>query len=312
LGLPQPNPNFIMDLMEKTKIAFFGSSKYSLPFLEQLSQSSNLEIVLVVSQPDKPGGRGFETKPTPVKLWAKEHKILTLTPSDLAESLFLGTLKSLPLNLGLSVYYGLKIPQTVIEFFPLGIYNIHHSLLPKYKGANPIPWAIINGEEKTGTTIIKIDEKFDRGQIAAQAEEKIRGDDTTESLRQRLDEKALNLLRENLSDILNNRLTLRNQEGEGNYVAKITKEMGQIDWSKSPVEIERLIRALTPWPGAWSTLGEILERYKDTRILRNHHPERRVRILEAHLEESRLVIDLLQIEGKNSISWREFENGYLK
>lgn len=300
--------------MDKTKIAFFGSARYSLPFLDFLHNSELTELALMVSQPDKPTGRGFEVKPSPAKEWAKKHRILTLTPTDLTEPLFLGTLKTLPLKLGVICYYGVKIPKEVIDFFPFGILNIHHSLLPKHRGSNPIPWAILKGDTKTGTTIIKINERFDRGEILAQAEEEIKNDDTTESLRARLDQKALELLSQILPGYLDGKIKLKEPDlNEGSYEPKLTKDSGRIDWNQSDEEIERAVRAFTPWPGAWTTLDEL----GSSRIFNSQFSifkekkGKRVKILKAHLDENKkLVIDTLQIEGKTPVDLKQFLSGH--
>lgn len=306
--------------MKKVKTAFFGSSRYSIAFLESLRRSDLIDLILVISATDKPTGRGLEVQPTPVKEWAKQRQILTLTPSDLSNSLFLGTLTSLPVKLALSAYYGRRIPAEVIELFPLGILNIHHSLLPKHRGPNPIPWSILRGEETTGTTIIKISEKFDEGEMVAAAVEEIKSDDTTATLRVRLDELAVSLLEKILPRYLAGKTNLRKQEKAGSFEPKITKEMARIDWSKTDGEIERMIRALNPWPVAWTTLDELCS----SRIFNSQfsiskqgltlekHQDRRVKILKAHLDENgKLVIDEVQVEGKSPISFEEFKNGYL-
>ena len=312
--------------MKKVKTAFFGSSRYSLPYLESLCQNELVDLSLVVSQSDKPFGRGLELKPSPVKEWAREHHILTLTPSDLSNSLFLGALTSLPLKLAIIAYYGLKIPKGVIDLFPLGMLNIHHSLLPKHKGSNPIPWAILSGEEKTGTTIIKISEKFDDGEIVGFDEQPIEETDSTETLRSRLDSKALVLLDKILPKYVGGKINLRKQDkSENAYEPKLTRETGKIEWHKTDEEIERMIRAFTPWPGTWTTLEELASsrifnnQFSQTKadppreeITNSRQNKKRLKILKAHLDgDKKLVIDEVQIEGKTPIRWEEFKSGYL-
>jgi len=300
--------------MKKVKTAFFGSSRYCLPYLESLHKNELIDISLVVSQPDKPVGRGLQLTPSPVKEWAKQKGILTLTPSDFSNPLFLGTLTALPLKLGLIAYYGLRVPSEVIELFPLGILNIHHSLLPKHRGTNPIPWAILSGEEKTGTTIIKIGEKFDEGEIAAFDEEPISPTDTTETLRVRLDAKALVLLEKILPRYIEGKVNLRKQgRDEGSYEPKLTKETGRIDWNRTDEEVERAIRAFTPWPGAWTTLEELSSsRIFNLQSTISKPKNKRLKILKSHLnEDKKLVVDEVQVEGKTPISWEEFKSGHL-
>ena len=297
--------------MDKIKVAFFGSSKYSVAYLEALLSTDLFEPRLVVSQPDKPVGRGLEVQPTPVKIWAKEHGILVLTPSTLADPMFLGALSSLPLELGISAYYGLLIPGVVIDHFKKGILNVHHSLLPKHRGSNPIPWTILAGEKVTGTTIIKIGVKFDDGMIVTQAEQNVESTDTTESLRNKLDAKALLLLKDTLPNYLEGNVILKKQNpDEGNYDPRITKEAAKIDWSKGDEEIERAVRAFYPWPGAWTNLGSLIP---PDQIKNEKNGAKRVIVLKAHLDENKkLVIDKLQMEGKTPIDWKQLVAGYTK
>lgn len=301
--------------MKKVKTAFFGSSRYSIPYLELLYQHELIDLSLVVSQPDKPVGRGLVLTPSPVKEWAKQKQILTLTPSDLGNALFLGALSALPLKMAIIAYYGLKIPKAVIDLFPSGMLNIHHSLLPRHKGSNPIPWTILAGDSKTGTTIIKINEKFDEGEIAAFAETEVLGDDTAETLRRRLDEKALVLLEKMLPKYLNGKISLRHPGAKiSTYEPRISPELARIDWSKTDPEIERTVRAFAPWPGAWTTLEELCAALKvKGQMSKFKSNGRRLKILKAHLdEEGRLAIDTVQVEGKTPISFTEFRTGYLQ
>ena len=291
-------------------MAFFGSSKYSVQYLERLI-SIGYELKLIVSQPDKPVGRGLEVIPTPVKMWARDNNILVLTPSNLSDPLFLGALTTLPLDIGLSSYYGLLIPAQVINHFKHGILNVHHSLLPKHRGANPIPWTILAGEKVTGTTIIRIGEKFDDGQIAAQAELNILETDNNQTLREKLDAKALELLSDVLPEYLDGKLTLKKQNlKDGGYDQRVTKELAKINWKQTDEEIERSIRAFTPWPGAWSTVVEVLEKFKyQTSNIKMK--DKSLKILKAKLgEDKHLIIEDVQIEGKTPTDWKQFLAGY--
>lgn len=303
--------------MERKKVAFFGSSKHSVPYLELLN-SLGYEIKLVVSQPDKPVGRGLNLTPTPVKIWAKEHSVLVLTPSNLSDPLFLGTLSALPLEVGISSYYGLLIPALVIKHFSKGILNVHHSLLPKHRGSNPIPWTILSGEKETGTSIIKIGERFDDGLLAAQAKQEVSDTDDSRTLREKLDSKTLELIKKVLPQYLDDKVTLKKQNlKEGNYDPRVTKDMAKIDWEKSDEDIERSIRAFSPWPGAWTSLEELCSsrNLKSQTCLTGKQVSNlkltRVKILKGNLENEKLVIDELQMEGKKPMGWKEFKNGYL-
>ena len=293
----------------KIKTVFFGTPKYCLPYLELIYQIEPLALIAAVTQPDKPTGRGLETAPSPVKQRATSQGVVVLTPTDLGEPDFIQSLKSLKPQLGIMAYYGLKIPQAVIDLFPLGILNIHHSLLPKHRGSNPIPWTILHGETETGTTIIRIGEKFDTGEIVGQSRITVSKDETGESLRPRLDESALQLLAKTLPEYLNGKIIAYPQPtAGGSYDKRITKEDGRIDWRQDAIEIDRKVRAFTPWPGTWTTL----EKLKSQKSKVKNMDERRVKIIKTHLSENKnVVIDSLQVEGKKTISWEDFARGYL-
>ncbi|MBL7159636.1 methionyl-tRNA formyltransferase, partial [Candidatus Microgenomates bacterium] len=188
--------------MKKTQIIFFGSSHHSLPTLKTLLKEESCKITAIVSQPDRPVGRKQILTPTPVSQFAQKHKIPLFTPLSQKNKPWLyqnpkklaGQLKPLKPDLLISAYYGQKIPQEIIKLAQYGGLNLHPSLLPKYRGASPVKWAIYNGEKETGITILKIAENFDQGEIAAQEKVKIQLTDTAETLLARLFEKGAKLL----------------------------------------------------------------------------------------------------------------------
>ncbi|KKU15949.1 MAG: Methionyl-tRNA formyltransferase, partial [Candidatus Woesebacteria bacterium GW2011_GWC2_45_9] len=189
------------------------------------------------------------------------------------------------------------IPKIVIDTFPHGILVVHPSLLPKYRGASPIQGAIANGDKQVGVTIIKMDEKMDHGPIVSQFKEETRPDDTTDTLRARLFERSKDVIVEMIEPYLQGKIKPKEQNhDEATYTKIITKQNGFIDLEKTnPEEAERFIRAMQPWPQAWTLIGK-----------------KRLKVLKAHLENGKLVLDEVQLEGKNPVSWKEFKMGYPK
>ncbi|KKS79948.1 MAG: Methionyl-tRNA formyltransferase [Candidatus Woesebacteria bacterium GW2011_GWC1_43_10b] len=205
-------------------------------------------------------------------------------------------------DLGVLAAYGKIIPKDVILNTKYGIFNIHPSLLPKYKGASPVQAAITNGEQTTGVTIIKMDEKLDHGPILSSFREDINPDDTTGSLRERLFQRSAQFVVDLIPNYLSGKIKPKKQDHAKATLTKILKrEDGFIDAERFTSEarkVERLIRAMQPWPGAWTyvNLGQNLKK--------------RLKILQAHLENGKLLLDKVQLEGKTPVSFEEFKRGY--
>lgn len=293
------------------RIVFFGSSKHSIPVLQSLLDIPEYKVAAIVTQPDKPTGRKHILTPTPVKTFALRHYLEVLTPSDLKSASFVTKIKNLKVSLLIVADYRLLLPKEILDIPKYGGLNLHPSLLPKYRGSSPAQWAILRGEKISGITIIKMNEEFDKGKIVAQKTIPLTPTETPESFYQKAFKEGAELLKQILPECLKGQLELREQEpGEYEYARRLKRENGKIDWNLSDEEIERMIRAFYHWPGTWTTLGELAERYKDTAIKRDK--ELRVRIIKAHLDENKkLVIDQLQIEGKKPVNWEEFQRGYL-
>ena len=272
-------------LTANMKIIFFGTPEYVVPILSKLAK--NYEIVAVVTQPPKPMGREQFKKYSPVDDWAHKRKVPIFFDFD----------KSLPeAELGVCAAYGKIIPEAVIAQFKFGILNIHPSLLPKYRGASPIPAAILAGDKKTGVTIIKMDEKMDHGPIVTFFKEEILPNDTTDSLRERLFERAGDVLIQLIPAYISGKVKPKEQnEKEATFTKILTREDGLINLKeKTPEEAERFLRAMNPWPGAWMRLEN----------------QKRLKLLKAHLEKGKLILDEVQLEGKDPVSWKQFKAGY--
>ncbi len=279
-----------------TNVVFFGTPDFVLPICEALKDLKDFHLAAVVTGPDKPVGRRQILTPSPVKLWATDHLIPTLTLSQFLSS-------RIRADLGILAAFGKIIPQEIIDLFPKGILVIHPSLLPKYRGASPVPAAILKGDKETGVTIFKMDNLMDHGPIITQFREKIKADDTTESLLLRLFNKTSVSLLTILKPYIEDKIipTVQNHK-KATFCSLLKKEDGQIDWRWPAPKIDRLIRAMIPWPGAWTELEIGKQESESSR--------KRLKILKAHLEKEKLFLDLVQLEGKKPVSWRQFKQAY--
>lgn len=277
------------------RIVFFGTPDYVLPVLTSLHRRfvtgpGKSPIVAVVTSSPKPTGRKQILSYSPVDKWAHEHKIPTFYSSnDLLK-------ENLDFEIGVLASYGEIIKKEVINLFPQGILVIHPSLLPLYRGASPVPAAIKNGDKVTGVTILKMDEKMDHGPIVAQFKEDILSDETADVLRNRLFAKSAEVLIEIINPYVQGKIKLRKQDdSEATFTKLVTKQDGFIELKeKTPQETERFIRAMYPWPGAWTLLPN----------------EKRLKLLKSHLEEGKLVLDEVQMEGKLPVTGKQFLDSY--
>lgn len=254
-------------------------------------------IVAVVTQSPKPIGRKQILSYSPVDHWAHEHGVsIHYSASELA-------VDGVKADVGVLASYGEIIRKDVIDIFPHGILVIHPSLLPKYRGASPVPATIIAGDSISGVTIFKMDEKVDHGPTISQFKEDVLPTDTGETLRNRLFERSAEVLTELLEPYIQNKIKPKAQKDSGaTYTKIVTREDGRIDLNeKTPEKAERFIRAMQPWPGAWTLL-----RLSAT----EGQAPKRLKFLKAHLEEGKLVLDEVQLEGKLPITWKQFKEGY--
>jgi methionyl-tRNA formyltransferase len=235
------------------KLIFCGTPQFAVPTLERLHAEKFL-IDLVVTNPDEPAGRGYETKSPPVKQTAEAAGLAIFQPQKLKDPATRKFLSRYHPDAMIVVAYGHIIPPWMIELPRLGCINLHASLLPRYRGAAPIPWAIIRGERTTGITTMMIDAGLDTGDILLQRETEIRDDDTTETLSQRLSILGADLMVETLRGLENGEIHPRPQDPQEATLAPILKkEDGWINWSLMAEEIARRARGLRPWPGAFTT-----------------------------------------------------------
>jgi methionyl-tRNA formyltransferase len=232
------------------RIIFFGTPDFAVASLKALVQSK-IDVVAVVTAPDKPAGRGQQIQASPVKIYAEKIGLHILQPLKLKDPEFLTALKSLHADLQIIVAFRM-LPEQVWNMPPLGTFNLHASLLPQYRGAAPIHWAIINGEKETGVSTFFLQHEIDTGNLLFQETEVIHPDDTTGDLYQRLMEKGANLVVKTTKAILNNQIKPQAQKEslDLRIAPKLTRESGWVHWSKNAHEINNLIRGMNPFPGA--------------------------------------------------------------
>lgn len=235
------------------KVVFMGTPDFAVGTLKKLIESRH-EVLAVVTQPDKPKGRGKAMQFPPVKEVAVESGITVYQPKRVREPEFLETLKALSPDVVVVVAFGQIIPQAVLDVPKLGCLNVHGSLLPKYRGAAPIQWAVIDGERESGVTIMRMDAGLDTGDMITTRVVKLEEKETGGSLFDKLSQAGADLLTETLDQLEAGTVTYEKQPAESStdYARMLKKEDGQIDWNKSAAELERLIRGLNPWPSAYT------------------------------------------------------------
>ncbi len=241
--------------MSALKIIFMGTAELSCASLEKISRDKNFQMLAVVTQPDKPKGRELKLTPSPVKMLAEKLNLPLLQPLKAREEKFISELHELKPDLMVVVAYGQILPQSILDLPKFGCLNVHTSLLPKYRGAAPIQWAIANGETETGVTIMKMDAGLDTGPILSARRTPILPADDLQSLHDRLAQLGAELLVETIPGFVAGKISPQPQPNEGStYAAKIKKEDGRIDWHLPAQKIWNRLRAFTPWPGAFTFL----------------------------------------------------------
>lgn len=297
------------------KFAFFGSGAFACILLNELLKR-NIKPILVVTVPDKPRGRGLKVKPQPIKLIAEEAGIEVLQPEKLKDSDFLKFLKEADPDIIILSDYGKIIPEEVLNVPRIGSWNLHPSLLPKFRGAAPIERAIMEGEKKLGVTLIEMTEEVDAGPVILMRELHIEGDETKGEVREKLAILGAELIEEALNLLLQNKLEKKPQMGEPTRAPKIKKEELWINWGESKERVINKIRALSPDPGARTKLdGEYVKilRAKEGVISDIPSPGRVL------IKDKRLYIgcrdgwiEILELipEGKRKMTGEEYTRGH--
>ena len=234
------------------RVIFMGTPDFSVGTLEALIAAGH-EVCLAVTQPDKPKGRGGKMQYTPVKEKALFYNIPVYQPKKVRDPECVEELRKYNADVMVVVAFGQILPKEILEMTPYGCINVHASLLPKYRGAAPIQWAIIEGEEVTGVTTMQMDEGLDTGDMILKTEVPVAADETGESLHDKLAAAGAALCVETLK-ALEDGTAVREKQGESPtaYAKMLTKELGDIDWAEPAVKIERIVRGLNSWPSAYT------------------------------------------------------------
>jgi methionyl-tRNA formyltransferase len=301
-------------------IIFFASSQFAIPSLKALI-ANGYDISYIVTQPDRPKGRGLHFEATPVKRVASEAGIKVYQPENINGSDAIKFLKGLNPDLFIVISYGQILSEDVLNIPKMLTINIHASLLPKYRGAAPINWAIIKGEKITGITVIKMTQDLDAGPIILQKEVDIEDEDTSITLEDRLSKEAQELLVDSLKLIENKTYKLRPQdENRASFSPKLKKEDGLINWESQVRNINNLIRGCIPWPGAFTYYkGKLLKIHKAEIVSVSGYKNTRTpgeiiqvskEVITVATREGDLKIRELQIEGRRKMMVEEFIIGH--
>ena len=305
--------------MEKLRIVFMGTPEFAVGILDTIIKN-NYEIVGVITAADKPAGRGQKIKYSGVKEYALENNLTLLQPTNLKDEGFLSELKALNANLQIIVAFRM-LPKVVWEMPKYGTFNLHASLLPNYRGAAPINWAIINGETKTGVTTFYIDDKIDTGAMILSSEIDIDEEENAGQLHDRLmllgSETVLETLQLIEAGNVNPKIQENNEKIKTAY--KLDKDNCKIDWLKSAKEIHNLIRGLSPYPSAWSHFKDNDQEWNvkiyESKIIIEEHIENIGKII-ATKKELKIAVSngfiqilSLQFPGKKKMTITEFLNG---
>jgi methionyl-tRNA formyltransferase len=304
--------------MSPLKILFMGSPEMAVPSLKALLESED-QVIGVVSQPDKPAGRGMSLVSPPVAVLAKEKKIPLLQPGTIKNNAdFLKSLSELSPDVIVIVAYGKILPKEILDLPPKRCINVHFSLLPQYRGAAPVQWALINDESETGVTTFYLVEKVDAGPILRQKRVLIEPEDNAEILGHRLAVAGAGLLMETLEALKSNDLEPTPQnERLATFAPPLKKEDGRIDWTRKAKTVLSQIRGMTPWPGAYTTLNGKMLKIHSTELIagkKSGTPGEVIQIgplgIEVACSQGALLLREIQLEGKRKMEVSEFLRGH--
>ena len=296
------------------RLAFLGTPAFAVPTLERMVEAGH-DVVSVVTQPDRPRGRGQQPAAPPVKEAALRLGLPIYQPERVRRPEAVEHLRALGVEAMVVVGYGQIIPQVVIDLAPLGIINVHASLLPKYRGAGPIQWAIVNGETRTGVTTMRIDAGLDTGDMLLKAETEIGPDETAIELGRRLAAMGADLLVETLAGLAAGTILPEKQDdAQATHAPLLKKEDGRIDWRQPAAAVHNRVRGLQPWPGAYGSFrGSTVHLWRTKAGSgARQGPAGRVRSLRPFIVEcgdGELEIVELQLEGRKRVSASDFVNG---
>lgn len=294
-----------------------GTPDFSVGVLEEIIRAGH-EVVLAVTQPDKPKGRGNAMQFPPVKECALSHGIEVFQPKKIREDANVEYLKKFDADIFIVVAFGQILTKNILDMPKYGCVNVHASLLPKYRGAAPIQWAVINGDAITGVTTMRMDTGIDTGDMIAKREVRIAEDETGGSLFDKLAEVGAKLCVETMDMLEKGTAQFNPQNNEAStHTSKITKELGNIDWKKPAVEIERLIRGLNPWPSAYTHLDDKAFKIWKAKVVDEANDYEPGCIVKAEKNElivqtgdGQLALLEVQLAGKKRMDAGAFMRGY--
>lgn len=299
------------------RVIFMGTPDFSVPILEALVEEGH-QVVGVVTQPDKPKGRGKAILMTPVKEKALEYQLPVYQPKKVRDPEFVRVLKEQKADIMVVAAFGQILSKEVLEIPPMGCVNVHASLLPKYRGSAPIQWAVINGEKETGVTTMMMDEGIDTGDMLEKEVVFLDADETGDSLHRKLSQAGSRLIISTLKKLEEKTLVPTPQPEEGSsYVKMLKKEMGDLDWTMEAQALERLVRGLNSWPGTYTRWkGKTLKIWKAAVVDREYEG---VYGQVVHTDQSTILVKTgkgalalleLQPEGKKRMDTAAFLRGY--
>ncbi len=299
--------------MERARrVIYMGTPRFALRPLAALAERE--DVVLVVTQPDRPAGRGRALQQSPVKEAARARNIPCLQPERVREAQVMEALEALRCDLIVVAAFGQILPEAMLQIPKAGCINIHASLLPKYRGASPIPMAIAQGEKETGITTIMMDAGMDTGDILLQRRLDIEDTDTAFTLSERLSVLGAETILETLALLKRGRLTgVPQVESEATYTPLLRKSHGEIDWNRTPEQIRNHVRAMDPWPGAFTHVGG--EMLKIWRVIPHGKGGRPGQVLEAGVRllvgarEGSVIVAELQVAGRTRLRADAFLRG---
>jgi methionyl-tRNA formyltransferase len=298
---------------ERARIVFFGTPPFAVPSLRACVAVGT--VVTVVTQPDRPRGRGQHVTAPAVKEEAERAGLTVLQPPRLKGTDFAERLRALRLDVAVVAAYGRILPPEVLAAPRLGCLNVHASLLPRWRGAAPIQWALASGDSETGVCLMQMEAGLDTGPVLAVRRTPILSTDTSETLHHRLAELGGELVRDELPRFLGGALTPRPQPEEGVTIARLVeKEDGRLDWTRPAMELERRIRAFVPWPGGWTALGPQLLKIWRAEAVEGSGPPGTVLAAHGTLDvacgEGALRLLEVQPAGRRRMTAAEFLSGH--
>lgn len=306
-------------MKNELRIVFMGTPEFAVPSLQILVENQ-YNVVAVITAPDKPQGRGQKLQASPVKEFALQHNLRVLQPTNLKSAEFVQELKQLQANLQIVVAFRM-LPEVVWSMPALGTFNLHGSLLPQYRGAAPIHWAVINGEKETGVTTFFLKHEIDTGSIIFQENETIQEDDTVGTVYERLMHKGANLVLKTVRAIEAGRVETFSQPESANlrHAPKLFKETCEINWNQPSETIRNFVRGLNPFPTAWTTLeGKVYKIFKCSVVTKqapptahssNYFQTDNKTYLYRQTADGWLSLEEWQPEGKKRMTIAEFFRG---